>query len=167
MPKSLGQQVSYTNSKKNLPLDTLKLIHYSIVHPHLQYCNVIWGNTSKSHLAPLERLQKKAIRNICRAGYLEHTNLLFKSLLVLKLKEINSLETIKFVKKENHKPNSPYFTSRERFRDIALRNIDNQSLHVPRPRSEREKKLSLIMVQCYGMLYLRILGQLEILQPSK
>ena len=93
---------------KILPQETLKLIYFSILHPHLQYCNVIWGNASKSAIAPLVRSQKKAIRRICGAGFLDHTNNLFKNLKILKLNDLNFLENAKLVKKELSKPNSKY-----------------------------------------------------------
>ena len=125
---------------KILPSDTLKLIYYSILQPHLQYCNVWWGNAPKSLILPLFRLQKKATRKVCQASFFEHTNYLFKSKKILKLQDINTLESIKFVQKEINKPNSTYFIRRERPLNMVLRNANPQSLYLPQPRSEREKR---------------------------
>ena len=125
---------------KILQTETLRLIYYSIIQPHLQYCNVVWGNASKSILAPLFRSQKKAIRRVNHAGYLDHTNNLFKDLKILKLKEINTLETAKFVKKEIDKQNPKYFQRRHVNHNMVLRNNNHLALNLPRPRSEREKQ---------------------------
>ena len=125
---------------KILPREALKLIYYSILHPHLQYCNVLWSNASKSVLEPLFRTQKKSIRKICNAGYLEHTNDLFKSLKILKLNELKVLETAKFVKKEMSKPASKYFTPRTNNHPMLLRNNNSLAVNVPQPRTDRSKK---------------------------
>ena len=50
------------------------------------------------------------------------------------------LECIKFVKKETSKPTSAYFSYRERNLNMILRNLNNQTLQLPQPRSEREKR---------------------------
>ena len=125
---------------KVLPRETLRIIYYSILHPHLQYCNVLWGNAAKSVIAPLFRSQKKAIRKVCNTGFLDRTNILFKNLKILKLNELNILETGKFVKKEIAKPNSIYFTKRRNMHNMVLRNENSLAVHVPQPRTERSKK---------------------------
>ena len=125
---------------KILPRDTLKIIYYSVLHPHLQYCNVLWGNAAKSLVEPLFRSQKKAIRKICNAEFLAHTNHLFKDLKILKLNDLHKLETAKFVKKETSKPNSIYFTRRNNAHNMMLRNHHGHALFVPQPRSERAKR---------------------------
>ena len=146
------EHITYINAKisrasgvihkfsKILQTETLRLIYYSIIQPHLQYCNVVWGNASKSILAPLFRSQKRAIRRVYHAGYLDHTNNLFKNLKILKLNEINTLETAKFVKKEIDKQNPKYFQRRHVNHDMVLRNNNPLSLNLPLPRSEREKQ---------------------------
>ena len=128
---------------KILPINTLKLIYHSIIHPHLQYCNVIWGNASKSLLTPLFRSQKRAVRRISQVGYLEPTNDLFKTLKILKIQDLNKLETAKFVHKDLSKPNPKYFTRRRNEHHMVLRHINEQTLHLLRPNSERERKFIL------------------------
>ena len=42
--------------------ETLCSLYYSLVYLYLTYCNVVWGNTFKTHLKPLISLQRKAVR---------------------------------------------------------------------------------------------------------
>jgi len=46
--------------KSMLSCDLLKTLYYSLIHPYLQYCNIIWGTTSKLALYQLICLQKRA-----------------------------------------------------------------------------------------------------------
>ena len=127
---------------KILKTETLKLIYYAIIHPHLQYCNVVWGNAQQTNLLPLIRFQKKSIRRISRADYLAHTNELFKYLKILKLSDLYKLENMKFTHKEISKPNSKFFTKRRNNHAMRLRRDHDKLLHIPLPRSERSRKFS-------------------------
>ena len=100
----------------------------------------MWGNASKSYLSPLFRSQKKAIRRISHAGWLDHTNNLFKNLKILKLEDLTILESVKFVKKEISKNTSSYFIRRRNLHDMRLRRNQRSLLQLPVPRSERAKK---------------------------
>ena len=52
------------------------------------YCNLVWGSTYVTHLEPLFKLQKKAVRLIHNSDYLSHTNNLFLNSKLLKLEDI-------------------------------------------------------------------------------
>ena len=52
------------------------------------YNVIIWGSTFQVHLEPLIVQQKRIIRIIARAGFLEHTNSLFHRLKLLKFDDI-------------------------------------------------------------------------------
>ena len=45
--------------RDRLSLQVLRLVYYSLIYPHLLYCNIIWSSTYQSHLQPLTILQKK------------------------------------------------------------------------------------------------------------
>ena len=64
---------------KFVPSDTLKILYNSMVLPHLQYGILLWGKTP----GKLQKIQKKAIRTICKAPFLGHTDPLFKSMKLL------------------------------------------------------------------------------------
>ena len=72
-----------------LPSATLRSLYFSFIHSYLEYSNIVWGGTFDSYLLPLFRLQKKSIRNVCKAGYLDHTQPLFLEKKILKLQDIH------------------------------------------------------------------------------
>ena len=46
--------------------NTLCTLYNSLILPYLQYCSIIWASTYSSHLQPVFRLQKKALRATSR-----------------------------------------------------------------------------------------------------
>ena len=56
------------------------MLHNSLFIPYLTYCTDVWDNTYKTHLKALFLKQKKAIRIVNKAKYLEHTDALFNTL---------------------------------------------------------------------------------------
>ena len=79
------------------PKHILKMLYLTLTYPYFNYCNLIWGTAYKTNLNPLILLQKKCIRIICRAGYLDHTDPLFKATKLLKLGQIYNLSCAKFI----------------------------------------------------------------------
>ena len=77
-------------------------LYYYFIYPYLTYCNLVWGTSCKSHLERLKILQKKAIRIIAGVKPREHTDSLFKELRLLKLNEINTFLTARFMFKVNN-----------------------------------------------------------------
>ena len=57
----------------------------SFILPYLQYCSIIWASTYSSHLQPLFRFQKKAIRIITHSPPRSHTYPLFNRLKILNI----------------------------------------------------------------------------------
>ena len=45
-----------------LPPKALLVLYYSMIHPHLLYGIVIWGNTYEKYLKGLRTLQNKAVK---------------------------------------------------------------------------------------------------------
>ena len=72
-----------------LPFQTLKSLYFSFVYPYLLYSNLVWGSTFSTHLQPLRVLQKRVIRIINGAQFLDHTNDLFLRNSILKFDDIN------------------------------------------------------------------------------
>ena len=68
-------------------------LYCSLFHPYLSYCDEIWGNTYPSNVKCLFTLQKKAIRLICNADRLPHTNAMFKDTSILMLSEFVKYKT--------------------------------------------------------------------------
>ena len=49
--------------------ETLKTIYYSLVQPYFDYCDVVWGDCSKTRADKLQKLQNRAAWIITRADY--------------------------------------------------------------------------------------------------
>ena len=77
-----------------------------------EICNLIWGCVANTHLEPLVLLQKKCIRNISKAGYIDHTEPLFSEHKVLTVKEIYSYNCSKFIFQCYNNSNYLYFKNK-------------------------------------------------------
>lgn len=74
-------------------------LYYSLIHPYLTYCNLIWASTYPTRLACLTYLQKRAIRVICNVPYRAHTKSLFLNLEILPFDCHNKLQVGLFMYK--------------------------------------------------------------------
>lgn len=61
-----------------LPFKIKYVLYNSLFHSQLNYCTMIWGNTTANNLNKLTVLQKKAVRAIENLPYNAHTEELFK-----------------------------------------------------------------------------------------
>lgn len=77
LPSIVG--VTYAN-KKNLPTKVKLLIYNALFYSQINYCHLVWGNTTMSNLQKVYLLQKKTLRNIFTVPY-DHPSeqLFFKS----------------------------------------------------------------------------------------
>ena len=62
--------------------------YYSLIYPYLSYCVIVWGGTYESTLRNLVIQHKKLVRIIADAPHLSHTTQIFRSLRLLKFKDI-------------------------------------------------------------------------------
>ncbi len=74
--------------KNVLPKQCLRTLYYSLIHSHLSYGILAWGNTTQSALRQTTLLQKRAIRLINHARYNSHTEPLFRGSRVMKLTDL-------------------------------------------------------------------------------
>ena len=99
----------------------LTTLYYSLIYPYFQYCNVAWGNANKTLLHPIIIQQKRAVRLISHAAFLEHTHPLFKRLSLLKFNDINQLELLKFVYNQLNHTNILQFVPVSNIHEVNLR----------------------------------------------
>ena len=66
---SNGLRMLYLARKLTDNKETLKTIYYSLVQPYFDYCDVVWGDCSKTRADKLQKLQNRAARIITRADY--------------------------------------------------------------------------------------------------
>ena len=77
----------------------LFMLYNTLILPHINYCNIVWGNCCKTKINSLFLLQKKAIRICTHSDYYSHTNPLFHQLKTLKINDIHSFQTALFMYK--------------------------------------------------------------------
>ena len=70
-----------------LPKTLLRNLYFSIIQPYFLYCLPAFASTYQTHMDPLIKLQKRAVRAISLAGYLDHTDPLFFQNKILKLND--------------------------------------------------------------------------------
>ena len=62
------------------PFNVLIKVYNSLVQPHFDYCNVVWGNCNKGLSEKLQRLQNRAARILMSASYDSNLDDLFRAL---------------------------------------------------------------------------------------
>ena len=97
--------------KDSLPPNAMLLLYKSFILSHLSYGIIAWGNCYSKYLDSLLKLQKRAIRLCTGSHYLAHTEPIFKRLRLLKVVDINVLQTAIFMFKLKHNISPPYFDS--------------------------------------------------------
>ena len=75
----------------------LLALYNSLVLPYLQYCCIVWASTYSSHLQPLFRLQKKALRIITHSPPRAHTFPLFTTHTILNIFNIYKYQVSSFI----------------------------------------------------------------------
>ena len=63
-----------------LPLKIVLKVYNSLVQPHFDYCNVVWGTCSKNLSSKLQKLQNRAARVLTFSNYDCSTSELFQNL---------------------------------------------------------------------------------------
>ena len=57
-----------------MPVESLITLYFALVHPHLNYGIIAWGNTDMGIVKQTNILQKRAIRIINKAVFNSHTD---------------------------------------------------------------------------------------------
>ena len=83
--------------KDILPLKALILLYNSFILSYLSYGIIIWGNCYTKYVNSLLKLQKRAVRLCTGSQYLAHTDPIFKRLRLLKVSDLNILQTAIFM----------------------------------------------------------------------
>ena len=92
--------------KDNLPIKARLNFYYALIYPYITYNIIVWGSTYSTHLSNLVIQQKKTIRTIADANYLDHTTPLFHRFKLLKIKDIYSYFTAIYMFKKSLNPTS-------------------------------------------------------------
>ena len=80
--------------KLYLDKKSLLLLYNSLVLPYINYCCVVWGFTFHTYVNKIDILQKRIIRIIDNQPRLAHSEPIFKSLQLLKVKDFAKQQLI-------------------------------------------------------------------------
>ena len=122
-----------TKMKHYVPEYILYSLYCTLVLPYINYGILIWGNTCKTYLDKIVKLQKWAIRTISLEHYRSHTGPLFKKHNVLNVIDSFKLELGVFMYK--HQTNSlpqtfsNYFIKHNQIHKYPTRNAKDYSIH--------------------------------------
>ena len=72
-----------------LPKDSLHTLYYSLLHPHITYGILAWGNAKASLLRKTQILQKRSLRTIHNKKFNSHSDPLSKQSGILKISDLN------------------------------------------------------------------------------
>lgn len=125
--------------KAYLPLQHRMLFYNAYIKSHFEYCCVIWGNSSKSNMYKIEKLQRRACKMILGKDYtsLEDAR---KQLNMLSFEELIFLNKAKVMFKATHGISPIYITEMFQIKSsgcddtMTLRSDSNKNLKVPRPK---------------------------------
>ena len=113
-------------------------IYNALILSRIHYAILCWGYEHKRIFI----LQKKAVRIICKSHYNSHTDPLFKSLKLLKVKDIFTISSLKFYYNYVHKNLPTYFhnmfITTNQVHNYATRGAHN--IHIPRTRRHKTTK---------------------------
>ena len=120
--------------KRCLPQDTLYLLYNSIVLSHLKYGIKLIDSTS---------YRKKTVRIICLAKFNCHSEPLFKKLQLLKIKDIHTLQELKFYHQLKNNQLPSYFRNMTNDHDLDTHPYPTRQknkLRLPRTNHEFARK---------------------------
>ena len=132
--KTISRNIGMLSKLKHyVPGHIMHSLYCTLVLPYINYGNLIWGNTCKTYLHKIFRLQKWAIRTISNEHYRCHTGPLFKKHNILNVFDTFKLELGVFMYKhqQNLLPQtfSDYFRKHNQIHNYATRNAQNYSSH--------------------------------------
>jgi hypothetical protein len=123
--------------KPFVSLDHRIVFYKAYIQPHIDYCNIIWGGTSKQNIQSILLLQKRACKIIL--GY-QYTNFqeAMKSINALSIHHRILLQKAKFMYKVNKGLVPEYILSMFEHRTTGenLRNVCDLDYNIPRPKME-------------------------------
>jgi hypothetical protein len=112
--------------KFSLPQESLHTLYFSLLHPHLTYGILAWGNAKSCFIHKTEVMQKRALRIINYKTYNSHTDPLFKHSGILKLSDLYQLQVLLFM--HNYSRDKLPMS----FRNIFTLNRDINAVHETR-----------------------------------
>ena len=151
MAIKIAKVIGVLNKLKHIsPQHILLTIYNSLIQPHLIYGLYLWGLNCKR----LKILQKKAVRILAFRPYISHSTPIFKTLKILKLEDLYTMQLYKFYYKNTNNLLSSYFNSFTPYYNDENHNHDlrYRILRLPMTRHE-------YYVQCTKYQLLRLIRE--------
>ena len=137
----ISKAIGVLNRLKHfLPLTILIQLYNSLIFSHFNYGILLWAWQANK----ISKLQKKAIRIITRSKINAHTEPLFKSLNMLKLSDLLTLNKLKFYYKYTNSTLPSYFQNIPLLHnaDVHMHNTRNRKQYlIPRVKFEVSKNI--------------------------
>ena len=118
--------------KHFIPDRILHTLYCTLILPYLNYGILIWGNTCKTYLDKLIKLQKWAIRTVSNSHYRSHSRPLFAKYNVLTVDDMYLLELgvfmFRYSKSELPTVFNDYFTKRSDIHRYQTRHVNDLNL---------------------------------------
>ena len=122
--------------KHSIPHCILRTLYFTLILPYINYGILIWGNTCKSYLDKLVKLQIRAIRTVSNSHFRSHVLPFFAKNNFLTITDMYTLELGVFMYKFyiNDLPVAfnDYFKKRSDIHDYPTRKINNLTLSLNR-----------------------------------
>jgi len=116
-------------ARQTLNKKTLTQLYYSFIYPYLLYCNIIWGKAAETHIWPIFKLQKIAIRIINNIPRRDSTIKFFFTNKILRVPEIHKYTIGIFMFNHNRGKHPQifdnFFQKNENFHQYATRSASN------------------------------------------
>ena len=139
--KTIARSLYALNKVKHfLPTAALRSLYFALVHSHLTYGIIIWGNGKSVY--KLFNLQKRAMRIITNKSYRAHTEPLFSALKIPKVMDLYKIHGSIFAHDyvNNHLPDSFQSLYRDpRNVHVGTRQNAQSYLYTTRPRTNFSK----------------------------
>ena len=154
----MSRNVGMINKLKHfVPKRILLSLYYTLLMPYLNYGILAWGNSCKTYLNKLLKLQRRAVRHICKTSFRHSSKPLFTDLRILNVYNMYNLELCVFMCKysTDDLPTifNGYFSKRSQICNRDTRNMTNYNLRkIEQILHPKEwKHLDLV----FGILYLQ------------
>ena len=133
-----------------LPFKILLNLYNSLVQPHFDYCNVVWGNCSKNLSSELQKLQNRTARVLTFSNYDCSTSELFQNLKWSKLVHQRAVSKAIMMHSIVNNTAPENLTGFVRRCDLTSYNLrENECKHaVPQPRTEFYKRSPFLQRKC-------------------
>ncbi len=128
--------------KRCVPDHTLKMLFNSLVQPHFDYIDIVWGTAADIHVNAIYRMQKRAARILTGAKRFTRTKTLLKQLGWLSVRERIMFHRAVLTFKAIHGKTPNYISSKciQVTNRYHTRSAQNGDLKVPKPNLEIFKR---------------------------